>query len=152
MKEKNWLWLVITGVSLFGLFIFLSVVTMNTDTVQRVFVIISEVLGVLTLSFAIAAWMKDNTRPWVYIGTVAFLCSWIMIAVAYEIGLSANTDNGWVWFLFYYIIAISGIVVMRLSSGKVFGKETLLPISMLFVAGIQLVYVLAVHIIWSLPF
>ncbi|SDJ41922.1 hypothetical protein [Salimicrobium halophilum] len=152
MKEKNWLWLVVAGVSLFGIFVILSVVTLNTDTVQRVFVILSEVFGVVTLAFSIWGWVKIPSQKWLYIAPVAFLGSWLMIGIAYEIGFDATMDHGWVWFLVYYIVAVASSVLLRFSIGKTEGKQALMPISMLFVQSIQIVYVIIIHIIWMLPF
>ncbi|WP_347861281.1 hypothetical protein U0355_11435 [Salimicrobium sp. PL1-032A] len=152
MKDKHWLWLLVAGVSLFGLFIVLSIVTVDTETSQRVFVIFSEIIGLATLALAIWGWVYRSSEKWLYLATIVFLSGWLMLGIAYEIGLDSSTEYGLVWFIIYYAVAIISIVVLKISIGKTETRKTLFPVTLSFVQGIQLAYIIVIHIIWTLPF
>ncbi|AKG05055.1 hypothetical protein AAV35_009725 [Salimicrobium jeotgali] len=152
MKERTWLRLTVGGIFLLAFLILLSIVTMETASVQRVYVTLSEVTGVMTLVMAVTAVTKDERRKWIFIGTASFLVTWAMLAVAYEIGLGKDSSAGWLWFFLYYVIALVTIIILKKSVRETPGKELLFPVTLLFFAGIQLVYVFTVHIFWNLPF
>ncbi|ARI78169.1 hypothetical protein [Halobacillus mangrovi] len=153
MTEKQLLYVNLGGVIAFSLFMLLSFATAEAETAHRVIIVISEVLGGLTLISAIISlsYIKSEQR-FVPISIIAFLIAWLIYAIGYEVGIDETTKYSWIWFISLYIILFAGFYIIRNCYKKVLGYYKLLPPFLLFLNGMLFVFLLFIHIWWQLPF
>lgn len=153
MTEKQLLYVNLGGVIAFGLFVLISLVTAGTDSTHGVMVLISELIGGVTLIGAIISlfYIKSDQR-FVPVSIISFLSAWLVFAIGYEIGIDSTTNQKWIWFFGSYIVLVAGFILMRLSYAKIQGAYKLLPAFLLFFNSILSVFILFFHIWWNLPF
>lgn len=153
MTEKNWLYINIGGIILFGLFVLLSFVTTDTESTHNVMVLISEILGGLVLISAIVSLLYINSlQQFVPVSIIAFLSAWLVFALGYELGIRPTTELKWLWFVGLYITFIAGFILMRMSYSRIEGPYKLIPAFLLFFNSTFFVFIFFIHILWSLPF
>ncbi|MGP4061884.1 hypothetical protein [Halobacillus litoralis] len=153
MTEKQLLYVNMGCVITFGLFLFLSFVTAEADATQGVMILISEIIGGLTLLCAIISlfYIKTDQR-YMPVAILTFLIPWILFAIGYELGFDATTDYTWIWFIGLYLLLIAGFILMKTCYSKVLNAYKLVPAFLIFINGILFVYLIFIHIWWSLPF
>ncbi|SFJ61567.1 hypothetical protein SAMN04487936_10374 [Halobacillus dabanensis] len=137
----------------FGLFLFLSFVTAEADATQDVMILISEIVGSITLISAIVSlFYIKSTQRYLPIANLCFLVPWILYAIGFELGFDETTNYSWIWFIGLYLLLITGFIFLRISYRRIEGYFKLLPVFLLFINGIFFVYLIFIHIWWSIPF
>ncbi|KHE73217.1 hypothetical protein [Halobacillus sp. BBL2006] len=153
MTEKQWLYVNLGGVIAFSLFVLLSFGTAEAGSAHGVMILISEIVGGLTLVSSILSllYIKSEQR-FISISIVAFLIAWLIYAIGYEIGIDGETKHSWIWFFSLYIILLAGFIVIRICYKRILGLYKLLPPFLLFLNGMLFVFIIFIHIWWHLPF
>ncbi|WP_226576597.1 hypothetical protein [Halobacillus litoralis] len=153
MTEKRLLYVNLGSVITFVLFLFLSFVTAETESTHRVMIIICEITGGITFIFAIISlfYIRSDHR-YMSVAILAFLSPWLIYALGYEMKLSSDTSYIWTWFISLYLLITAGIVLLRYCYRKVENGLKLAPVFLLFFHAIFIVYLIFIHIWWSLPF
>ncbi|WP_027956596.1 hypothetical protein [Halobacillus kuroshimensis] len=153
MSEKQQLYAHTGLLAAFSLFLFLSFVTAEADSVQRVMITISEVIGCASLAGAVISlyYIKSSQR-FMILAILAFLVPWLVYGIGYEAGLDGDTSYVWVWFISLYLLLVGGFIILRISYKKTEEIFKLVPASLMFVNAILFVYLIFIHIWWSLPF
>ncbi|WLR47687.1 hypothetical protein LC065_19685 [Halobacillus litoralis] len=153
MSEKNLLYANVGCVGLLGLLLFLSFVTAEADATQQVMILISEIIGAITLVVAFLSfyYIRSDQR-YLPISVLCFLAPWLLYGIGYEIGFNASTPYTWIWFIGLYILLITGFIFIRIGYKKVEGHYKLVIAFLLFINGIFFVYLIFIQIWWSIPF
>ncbi|SEH95344.1 hypothetical protein SAMN05192559_10649 [Halobacillus karajensis] len=153
MTEKNFLYTNLGCVITFGLFLFLSLVTAESDATQHVMILISEIIGGITMAAAAASlfYIKSDQK-YLPVSILGFLAPWLLYAIGYELGFDGSTNHTWVWFISLYLLLVAGFIFIRYNYRKVEGYFKLVLVFLLFINAIFFVYLLFIHIWWNLPF
>lgn len=153
MTERQLLNVNLGCVITFGLFLFLSFVTTEADATQNVMILISEIIGGVALISAIISlfFIKSDLR-YLPLSILCFLAPWLVYGIGFEIGFNVDTPHTWLWFIGLYLLLISGFIFLRINYRKLEGYLKLVPVSLMFINGILFVYLIIIHIWWSLPF
>ncbi|MBA2174629.1 hypothetical protein H0266_06860 [Halobacillus locisalis] len=152
VSEKQLLYVNTGLIVVFSAFLFLSFVTVQAVNTQGVMVLISEILGGLSVvSAIISLYYIKSEQKYVPVSMLGFLVPWVIFVIGYEIGINANTTLSWIWFVSLYILIIACFIILRISYNRIIGTFKLIPAFMLFINAIFFVYLVALHIWWSLP-
>ncbi|RDY70241.1 hypothetical protein ACJA3J_05520 [Halobacillus sp. SY10] len=153
MSEKNLLYANVGCVILLGLLLFLGFVTAEADATQQVMILISEIIGGITLVVAILSlfYIKSDQR-FLPLSILCFLAPWLLYGIGYEVGFDAATPYTWIWFIGLYILLIAGFIFIRIGYKKIEGHYKLVSAFLLFINAIFFVYLIFIQIWWSIPF
>ncbi|MFC7320120.1 hypothetical protein [Halobacillus campisalis] len=148
MSARQWVWINLGGVFAFGLFFVLSLITRG----HTAFVVLTEIIGLATLGFAIAAIVyKKKDLRWLAISIISYMTPWLVFAIGHEAGVNASSTLKGLWFFPFYITIVAGMFFIKRSYHYLEGLFKLLPAFFLFFHSILLLYMIALHIWWVLP-
>ncbi|MCA1022636.1 hypothetical protein GLW03_12635 [Halobacillus halophilus] len=153
MSEKQQLYAHTGLMAAFSLFLFLSFVTAEADSAQRVMITISEVIGCSAVAgAAISLYYIKSSQRMLILAILAFLAPWLVYGIGYEAGWNGDTSYVWVWFIGLYLLLTGSFIVLRMSYKKTEEIFKLVPVFLMFVNAILTAYLIFIHIWWSLPF
>lgn len=153
MTDRQLIYVNMAFVITFGLFLFLSFVTAEADATQNVMILISEIVGSISLIGAIVSlfYIKNDQR-YLPIAILCFLAPWVLYAIGFELGFDETTKYSWIWFICLYLLLIAGFIFLRICYKKIEGYFKLIPVFLIFINAIFFVYLIFIHIWWSIPF
>lgn len=153
MTEKQLLFVNMASVIVFGVFLFLSFVTAEAESTHDTMVLISEIIGGVTLIGAIISlFYIKSEQKYVSIAIISFLSPWLLFTIGYEAGVNTQTNHIWIGFIAVYIILVASFILLRKSYKRIQGAFKLIPAFLMFINAIFFVFLLFVQIWWLLPF
>ncbi|WP_079480764.1 hypothetical protein [Halobacillus salinus] len=152
MNEKQLLYVNVGLVIGTVLFIISSFATAQSESAHSTMVLISEILGGLTIiSAMISLYYIKSDQKYIPIAILSFFVPWIVYVVGHHAGINQDTNFHWIWFVSLYILSISGIILMRISYNAIQGLFALLPVFLMFLNAMFFVYTVVLFVWWSLP-
>ncbi|MCA0969734.1 hypothetical protein LCM20_03885 [Halobacillus litoralis] len=152
MSEKQLLYVNLGLLSVAILFIFLSFFTVQSESAQGTMILISEIVGGLTvISAGVSIYYIKSDQKYMPVAILSFFVPWILYVIGHHSSIGAETDMNWLWFVSLYILIIVGLVFIRISYNKIEGAFALVPVFLLFINAMFFVYLVILQVWWNVP-